>query len=38
VELKEDVTEIKEEKKVGADEIAREKKAKEAEKAEKGDK
>ena len=45
VELKEDVTEIKEEKKVGADQAAREKKAKEAEKkakeaekAEKGDK
>jgi len=33
VELKENVTAIKEEKKVGADEIAREKKAKEAEKA-----
>ena len=33
VELKEDVTKVKEEKKVGADEIAREKKAKEAEKA-----
>ena len=33
VELKENVTELKEEKKVGADEIAREKKAKEAEKA-----
>ena len=33
VELKENVTEIKEEKKVGADEIARERRAKEAEKA-----
>lgn len=32
VELKENVTEVKEEKKVGADEIAREKAAKEAEK------
>ncbi|MBR3169020.1 30S ribosomal protein S17 [Candidatus Saccharibacteria bacterium] len=32
VELKEDVTEIKEEKKVGADEIARAKRAEEAEK------
>lgn len=35
VELKEDVTTVVEEKKVGADEIAREKRAKEAEKAEK---
>ena len=33
VELKDNVTEVKEEKKVGADDIAREKKAKEAEKA-----
>ena len=35
IELKEDVTEIKEEKKVGADEIARAKRAEEAAKAEK---